>query len=87
MIRLQSLRHNEGILRRAVDQLGMGVGDLRIVQRGLELGDNVGKGAGRDARGAFVGETEVRVGGGEGRALAALPGYGDTLLEECRRNH
>jgi len=76
-IRLWSLGHDEEILRRAVDQLGKGMGDPRIVDGSLDLRDNVGRGAGRDARGVCVVETEVgevRVGGGEGRALAVLPG-------------
>lgn len=76
-IRLWTLGHDEGIPRRAIDQLGRGTGDPCIVEGGLSLGDNVGRRAGRDARGVFVVETEVgeiRVGGGEGRALTVLPG-------------
>ena len=59
------------------------MGDSPIVEGGLDLGDNVGRVAGRDTRGVFAEVREVRR---EGRALAVLPGYGDTLLEECRRN-
>ena len=58
-IRLWSLGHDEGILRRAVDQLGRGTRDPSIVEDGLDFGDSVGRGAGRDARGVFVVEIEV----------------------------
>ena len=44
-VRLGALGHDKGpgILRRAIDELGSGMGDRRIVEGGLDLGDNVGR--------------------------------------------